>query len=44
MKKGGLVYSTNRDLELNLIEEDALFNKDDFTISVCFEKKGRKFN
>tara|TARA_Y100001968_G_C19062080_1_gene574250 strand:- start:28 stop:351 length:324 start_codon:yes stop_codon:yes gene_type:complete len=42
MKKGGLVYSTNRDLELNLIEEDALFNKNDFTISVCFEKKGRK--
>jgi len=42
MKKGGLVYSTNSNLELNPSIENSVFNKDEFIISVCFEKKGRK--
>ena len=42
MKKGGLVYSTNSNLELHPTIEDNVFNKDEFIISVCFEKKGRK--
>ncbi|MBF25422.1 MAG: translation initiation factor [Flavobacteriales bacterium] len=40
--KGGLVYSTNRDLNLtNKIENNHTFSKNSI-ISVCFEKKGRK--
>ena len=42
MKKGGLVYSTNRDLDLNQTDESLEFNKNAFTLLVCFEKKGRK--
>ena len=40
MRKGGIVYSTNK--HLNIEEnEDSIIDKKDFVISVCFEKKGR---
>ena len=42
MKKGGLVYSTNQDLKLNRIELEHEYAKNDFVLSICFEKKGRK--
>ncbi len=42
MKKGGLIYSTNSDLDLNPIEKNEGLHKNDFTLLVCFEKKGRK--
>ena len=42
MKKGGLVYSTNQDLNLNQTKVDHQYVKSDFVLSVCFEKKGRK--
>ncbi len=42
MKKGGLVYSTNLDLDLNLKKDEPNLKKDEYTLSVCFEKKGRK--
>ena len=40
MKEGGIVYSTNKDLEYQLEENHPTSNKD-FILSVCFEKKGR---
>ena len=39
MKKGGIVYSTNKNLHIE--EEEVEINKNDFIVSVCFEKKGR---
>lgn len=39
MKKGGIVYSTNKNLHIE--EEEFEINKNDFIVSVCFEKKGR---
>ena len=39
MKKGGIVYSTNKNLHIE--EEKFEINKNDFIVSVCFEKKGR---
>jgi translation initiation factor 1 len=42
MKNGGLVYSTNQDLDLNQRETDDHYTKNDFILSICFEKKGRK--
>lgn len=39
MKKGGIVYSTNKSLHIE--EEEIEINKNDFIVSVCFEKKGR---
>tara|TARA_B100000530_G_C15760912_1_gene409546 strand:+ start:183 stop:506 length:324 start_codon:yes stop_codon:yes gene_type:complete len=42
MKNGGLVYSTNQDLDLNQKEIDNHYTKNDFVLSICFEKKGRK--
>ena len=40
MKKEGIVYSTNKNLHIEELEELEV-NKSDFIISVCFEKKGR---
>ena len=42
MKRGGLIYSTNTDLDLNPIEENNNCQKNDFILEVFFEKKGRK--
>mgnify|MGYP001199156148 FL=1 len=42
MKNGGLVYSTNRELDLNKSEKRNYYKQTEFVISVCFEKKGRK--
>ena len=42
MKNGGLVYSTNRELDLNKSEKGDCDKQNQFVISVCFEKKGRK--
>jgi translation initiation factor 1 len=39
MKKGGIVFSTNKNLHIE--EEECAVSKNDFTVSVCFEKKGR---
>jgi len=39
MKKGGIVYSTNKNLHIE--EEEFEVNKNDFIVSVCFERKGR---
>ena len=40
MKKGGLVYSTNPNIDLNTKKHDD-DEHDDSILSVCFEKKGR---
>ena len=42
MKEGHIVYSTNKNLKPTFQEEKIEFNKKQFTLSVCFEKKGRK--
>tara|TARA_B100000579_G_scaffold73258_1_gene56189 strand:+ start:20728 stop:21051 length:324 start_codon:yes stop_codon:yes gene_type:complete len=42
MKNGGLVYSTNKELDLNKSEKGDYYKHTEFVISVCFEKKGRK--
>ena len=42
MKKGGLVYSTNSNLDLKSINEETDCLDSNLIISVCFEKKGRK--
>ena len=42
MKKSGLIYSTNPNLDLNLINEETDYTDSNLIISVCFEKKGRK--
>ena len=39
MKKGGIVYSTNNNLHIE--EEDVAIDKNNFIVSICFEKKGR---
>jgi len=41
MKKGGLIYSTNPDFELEKINNEDCVHKSDFILSICFEKKGR---
>ena len=40
MKRGKIVYSTNKNLHIEE-EEDVVIDKNDFIVSVCFEKKGR---
>ena len=42
MKEGNIVYSTNKNLKPTFQEEKTDYNKKNFTLSVCFEKKGRK--
>ena len=42
MKKNGLVYSTNPNLDLNQFEDEFENTKNEFTVSVCYERKGRK--
>ena len=45
MKTGGLVYSTNSELDIEQANtKENQYKKEDFIISVCFEKKGRKGN
>tara|TARA_B100000530_G_C15697002_1_gene384451 strand:+ start:40 stop:363 length:324 start_codon:yes stop_codon:yes gene_type:complete len=41
MKKGGIVFSTNKNLHIEEEEEECAVSKNNFTVSVCFEKKGR---
>tara|TARA_B100000579_G_C22707876_1_gene793050 strand:+ start:384 stop:707 length:324 start_codon:yes stop_codon:yes gene_type:complete len=41
MKKGGLVFSTNRHFELEKEDSENNVCKSQFILSVCFEKKGR---
>ena len=40
MKKGGIVYSTNKDFEHQL-EGNHHSSTKNFILSICFEKKGR---
>ena len=40
MKEGGIVYSTNKDF-VTKPEEIHNISQKDFTLSICFEKKGR---
>ena len=40
MKHGNLVYSTNKNLKSES-EQYSEIKKTDFTLSICFEKKGR---
>tara|TARA_Y100000994_G_scaffold195814_1_gene165417 strand:+ start:57 stop:380 length:324 start_codon:yes stop_codon:yes gene_type:complete len=41
MKKGGLVFSTNPHFELVKEDHENHICKSEFTLSICFEKKGR---
>ena len=40
MSGGGIVYSTNKDFQV--FEDNNTENTNDFILSICFEKKGRK--
>ena len=41
MTEGNIVYSTNKDLKNLFQTEKTEYDKTDFVLSVCFEKKGR---
>tara|TARA_B100000427_G_scaffold273436_1_gene241151 strand:- start:1 stop:324 length:324 start_codon:yes stop_codon:yes gene_type:complete len=41
MKKGGIVYSTNHNLRTTNSPDYQDVKKNDFILSICFEKKGR---
>lgn len=41
MKKGGLVYSTNPNINVKNIHNEDCVDKNHFILSICFEKKGR---
>ena len=41
MKTGGIVYSTNKNLNTESKVDSQEIDKSDFVLSICFEKKGR---
>ena len=41
MKKGGLVYSTNPNINIESLDKNTPYRSQSI-VSVCFEKKGRK--
>ena len=41
MKKGGLVYSTNPNINIETLDKSTQYSSQSI-VSVCFEKKGRK--